>query len=159
MKRQQTQTQSQGGKGGNQLQSQSQDAPAGQQHQTQSQGQNLEPIATPAAHPHNDNRHEANQASLIPQGNEQQHTQGNQGNSVQQGNQGGSVPQGNQQQYAPQQEHPDTENRNQQSYPQPQPQPNYQPQANYQPGFAPFGFGAFGPQGFKLKPAVKFKNT
>lgn len=126
MKRQQSQTQSQGGQGGNQIQNQSQNAPGGQQHQTQTQG-HLEPIATPAVN-HQDNR---NQGSLVPQGNDQQYPQGNQGNSYPQGN----------------------DNRNQQNYPQtdgrnPQQQGNYQqPQANYQPGFAPFGFGAFGPQG------------
>lgn len=131
VKRQQSQTQSQGGKGGNQIQSQSQDAPGNQQHQTQSQGQNLEPIATPAGNHQNDNR---NQVPLDNQGS----VHGGQ-NTIPQGN---GQQQGNEQ-YAPQYEQGHSENRNQQSYPQPQ----QQPQGNYQPGFAPFGFGAFGPQG------------
>jgi uncharacterized membrane protein len=115
VKRQQSQTQSQKGQGGSQIQSQTQDGPGGQQHQTQSQGQNVEPVATPAAvHPVNDH---GSQPSQVP-------------------------PQGNDQQYAPQYEQGQSENR-QGSYPQ-------QPQANYQPGFAPFGFGAFGPAGLKM---------
>lgn len=120
-KRQQSQTQSQQGQGGNQIQSQSQDAPGGSQHQTQTQGQNIEPIATPAGnHPVGDL---GNQPSQYAQPNQQ-------------------LPQGNDQQYAPQYEQGHSENRN---------QGFQQPQGNYQPGFAPFGFGAFGPAGLRRK--------
>ena len=170
-KRQQGQTQSQNGQGGSQLQSQTQNGLGGPQHQTQSQGQHLDPVATPAVSiPVSDNRHDnvvpaqsggqhlapqGGEQQFAPQGGQQQHApqggeqyaaqpQGGQEQHVPQGGeQYAAQPQGGQQQYTPQggeqQYAPQTENRNQPSYPQ--------PQGNYQPGFAPFGFGAFGPGG------------